>query len=111
MPTMFQAGDYSAATHYLKVVQALGAGRAKASGRAVVEAMKAMPADDPLFGPGTIRADGRKLNPMYLFEVKSPQESQYAWDYYRLVRTVPSDQAFRPLDAGGCPMLARPSRG
>jgi len=111
MPTMFHAGEYSAATHYLKAVEALGVERAKASGRVAVEAMKAMPTDDPLFGPGTIRADGRKLNPMYLFEVKSPRESKYPWDYYRLVRTVPSDQAFRPLDAGGCPMLLRPSKG
>lgn len=111
MPTMFQAGDYSAAVHYLKAVQALGVGRAKASGRVVIDAMKAMPTDDPLFGPGSIRADGRKLNPMHLFEVKSPQESRYPWDYYRLVRTVPSEQAFRPMDAGGCPMLPRLGSG
>lgn len=111
MPTMFQAGDYSAATHYLKAVQALGIERAKASGRMVVDAMREMPTDDPLFGPGSIRADGRKLNPMYLFEVKSPGESRYPWDYYRLVRTVPADQAFRPMGSGNCPMLQRSSKG
>lgn len=105
MPTMVQAGDYSATLHYLKAVHMLGTERAKASGRAVVEAMKAMPTDDPLFGPGSVRADGRKLNPMYLFQVKSPEESKYPWDYYKLVRTIPTDEAFRPLAEGGCSLV------
>ena len=105
MPSMVQAGDYSATLHYLKAAQALGVERAKASGRAVVEAMKAIPTEDPLFGPGSVRPDGRKLNPMYLFQVKSPEESKYPWDYYRLVRTIPADQAFRPLAEGGCPLV------
>ncbi len=105
MPNMLQAGDYSAVTHYLKAVRALGVARAKASGRAVIAQMKAMPVDDPVYGQGSIRADGRKLNPMYLFQVKSPAESRYAWDYYKLVRTVPADQAFRPMSDGGCPMI------
>jgi len=105
MPSMVQAGDYSATLHYLKAAQALGAERAKASGRAVVEAMKAMPTEDPLFGAGSVRADGRKLNPMYLFQVKSPEESQYPWDYYKLIRTIPADEAFRPLTEGGCSLI------
>jgi len=105
MPTMVQAGDYSAALHYLKAVQVLGAERAKASGRAVIEAMKAMPTEDPLFGQGSVRADGRKLNPMYLFQVKSPDESKYPWDYYKLLRTIPTDEAFRPLAEGGCSLI------
>jgi branched-chain amino acid transport system substrate-binding protein len=105
MPTMFQAGDYSATTHYLKAVKSLGVAQAQQSGRATVAAMKAMPTDDPLFGPGLIRADGRKLNPMFLFQVKTPQESRYAWDYYKLIATIPMDQAFRPMNEGGCPMV------
>ena len=105
MPSMVQAGDYSATLHYLKAAHALGVDRAKASGRAVVEAMKAAPTDDPLFGPGSVRADGRKLNPMHLFQVKSPEESKYPWDYYKLIRTIPSDEAFRPMEEGGCDLI------
>ena len=67
--------------------------------------MKAVPSDDPLFGSCVIRADGRRLNPMYLFQVKAPAESKYPWDYYKLLRTTPADQAFRPLDQGGCPLV------
>ncbi len=104
MPSMMQAGDYSAVTHYLKTLAAIGAER-KADGRAVVAAMKGAPTDDPLFGKGTIRPDGRKLNPFYLFRVKSPAESRYPWDYYTLLRTTPADQAFRPMAEGGCPMI------
>jgi len=104
MPTMFQAGDYSAVTHYLKTLAAIGVER-RADGRAVAAAMKATPADDPLFGKGVIRPDGRKLNPFYLFQVKSPVESRYPWDYYKLLHTTPADQAFRPMDQGGCPMV------
>jgi branched-chain amino acid transport system substrate-binding protein len=104
MPTMLQAGDYSAITHYLKAVTALGDGRGR-DGRAVVQEMKLLPTDDPLFGPGSVREDGRKLNPMFLFQVKTPAESKYPWDYYKLLRTIPADQAFRPLAEGGCPMV------
>jgi branched-chain amino acid transport system substrate-binding protein len=104
MPTMLQAGDYSAVTHYLKAATALGGANAK-EGRAVVQEMKALPTDDPLFGPGSVRADGRKLNPMFLFQVKTPAESKYPWDYYKLLRTIPADQAFRPMAEGGCPMV------
>jgi branched-chain amino acid transport system substrate-binding protein len=105
MPNMVQAGDYSAPLHYLKAVRSVGAARAKASGRAVVEAMKALPTDDALFGPGSVREDGRKLNPMYLFQVKAPEESRYPWDYYKLLRTIPSEEAFRPMAEGGCSLV------
>jgi branched-chain amino acid transport system substrate-binding protein len=105
MPCMIQAGDYAATTHYLNVSQAMGIAAAKASGRAAVAAMKATPTTDKLFGPGRIREDGRKLHPMFLFEVKSPAESKYPWDYYRLLQTVPADQAFRPLSEHACPLL------
>ena len=69
--------------------------------------MKELPTDDPLFGKGSIRADGRTLHPMYLFEVKSPAESKGPWDYYKLVRTIPAEEAFRPMDQGGCPLVAK----
>ena len=106
MPNMLQAGDFSAVTHTLKAMQAMGLDRARASGRALIAQMKAMPVEDEAYGHGSIRADGRKLNPMYLFQVKSPAESKYPWDYYRLMRTVPADQAFRPMQDGGCPMVS-----
>ncbi|MGH7043715.1 MAG: ABC transporter substrate-binding protein [Acetobacteraceae bacterium] len=104
MPSMIQAGDYSAVTDYLKTVQRIGLDH-MGDGRAVIAAMKAEPSDDPLFGKCVIRADGRRLNPMYLFQVKAPAESKYPWDYYKLLRTTPADQAFRPLDQGGCPLV------
>ncbi len=104
MPGMIQAGDYSAITHYLKTVQRIGLDH-MSDGRAVIAAMKAVPSDDPLFGRCVIRADGRRLNPMYLFQVKAPGESKHPWDYYTLLRTTPADQAFRPLDQGGCPLV------
>jgi branched-chain amino acid transport system substrate-binding protein len=100
------AGAYASALHYLKAVQDMGVAAAKASGADAVARMKAMPCDDDAFGAGSIRADGRKLHPAYLFEVKRPEESRGAWDYYRLLQTTPSEQAFRPLTEGGC-ALAR----
>jgi len=102
MPTMVQAGVYAGVLHYLKAVQSL---KSKDNGKAVVEKMKAIPTDDPLFGKGTVRADGRTIHPMYLFEVKKPSESKGPWDYYKLIREIPADQAFRPLDKGDCPMI------
>ena len=78
---------------------------AKASGRTIVRQMKAMPTDDPLFGKGTVRADGRVLHPMYLFQVKSPAESKYPWDYYKLVRSIDAAHAFRPIEDGHCPLV------
>jgi branched-chain amino acid transport system substrate-binding protein len=100
-PTMVQAGVYSAVTHYLKAVAAL---KSAADGKAVVAEMKKLPTDDPLFGKGTVRADGRKLHPAYLFEVKSPDESKYPGDFYKLLATIPADEAFRPLKDGNCPL-------
>jgi branched-chain amino acid transport system substrate-binding protein len=104
-PTMVQAGVYSSTLHYLKVANAMGIAAAKADGAATVARLKAMPTDDDCFGPGTIRADGRKLTPAYLWEVKKPSESKGPWDYYKLVATTPADQAFRPLDKGACPLI------
>lgn len=106
MPNMLQAGDFSAITHTLKAMQAMGLPAARASGRALIAQMKAMPVQDEAYGDGSIRADGRVMNPMYLFQVKAPEESRYPWDYYKLVRTVAAEDAFRPLHGGGCPMVA-----
>src|SRR5262245_36214029 len=102
-PTMIHAGVYAAVTHYLKVVETLNSA---VDGKAVVAKMKEVPTDDPLFGPGVIRADGRKVHNMYLFEVKKPEESKYPWDYYKLRATIPAAEAFRPLDQGGCPLVS-----
>jgi branched-chain amino acid transport system substrate-binding protein len=102
MPTMGQAGVYSAVLHYLKAVEAL---KSDAPGAKVVAKMKEMPTDDPVFGKGRIRQDGRKLHNMYLFEVKKPSESKGAWDYYKLRATIPAEQAFRPEKEGGCPLV------
>jgi len=102
-PTMVQAGVYSAVLHYLKAVEAL---KSAADGKAVVAKMKEMPTDDKLFGKGTIRADGRKLHDMYLFEVKKPEESKYPGDDYKLRATIPAAEAFRPLKDGGCPLVS-----
>jgi branched-chain amino acid transport system substrate-binding protein len=101
-PTMVQAGCYSAALHYLKAAKDMGVAAAKASGTDAVARMKAMPAEDDAFGAGSVRADGRKLHPAYLFEVKQPSESQGPWDYYKLLQTVPAEEAFRPLSEGAC---------
>jgi len=98
---MVQAGVYSAVTHYLKAVAAL---KSAADGKAVVAEMKKLPTDDPLFGKGTVRADGRKLQPAYLFEVKAPSDSKYPGDFYTLRATIPADEAFRPLKDGNCPL-------
>ncbi len=104
MPNDMQAGVYSAVLHYLKAVDKTGGAN---DGRAVVTAMKAMPTDDPLFGQGSIRQDGRKLHPMFLFQVKAPNESKDGWDIYKLVATLPAEQAFRPLNEGGCPLVTQ----
>ncbi len=104
-PASTQAGVYSAALHYLKTVVAMGADAARADGRATVAKMKTIPTDDPIFGKGRIRQDGRKIHNMYLFEVKGPSESRYPWDYYRQLATTPAEQAFRPESEGGCAML------
>ena len=105
MPIQNHAGMYSAVLHYLKAVHAMGTAEAKADGAALVRRMKEIPTDDPLFGPGRIRTDGRKIHPMHVFRVKSPNESRYPWDYYRLVRSFTAEDAFRPMREGGCPMV------
>jgi branched-chain amino acid transport system substrate-binding protein len=104
-PNMVQAGDYAATLHYLKAVADIGMVEAKRSGAAVVARMKAMPTDDDCFGAGLIRADGRKLHPSYLFEAKTPGESQGPWDGLKLIATTPADEAFRPQEKGGCPLV------
>ena len=101
-PTMGQAGVYSAVLHYLKAVEAL---KGDADGKAVVAKMKSMPTDDPLFGKGEVRKDGRKVHPAYLFQVKKPGESKGPYDYYTLRSTIPTDQAFRPLSESECPLV------
>jgi len=103
-PSMVQAGVYSAVLHYLKAVQAL---KSDADGKAVVEKMKQMPTDDPAFGKGSIRVDGRKLHPMYLYQVKSPAESKKPWDYYKLVKEIPANDAFRSLSESDCPLVKK----
>jgi branched-chain amino acid transport system substrate-binding protein len=104
-PSMVQAGVYSGLIHYFKAVEAMGGN--PRDGIKVVEKMKSMPTDDALFGKGSIRADGRKIHPAYLFEVKKPEESKGPWDYYKLVGTTPGDQAFRPLSESACPLLKK----
>ena len=103
-PGADHAGVYAGVLHYLKAVDAL---QDDTDGKAIVAKMKAIPTDDILFGKGTIREDGRKLHPAYLFEVKKPSESKYPYDYYKLLQTIPADQAFRPIDQGGCALVAK----
>jgi branched-chain amino acid transport system substrate-binding protein len=102
-PTMNHAGVYASVMHYLKARVALGG---SPDGKAVVAKMKEMPTDDVLFGKGTIRPDGRKLHPAYLFEVKKPEESKYPGDFYKTLATIPAAEAFRPLKDGGCPLVS-----
>jgi branched-chain amino acid transport system substrate-binding protein len=101
-PAMTVAGVYGMTMHYLKAVAAL---KSATDGKAVVAKMKDMPTDDPLFGKGYIRADGRKIHPAYLFEVKSPEESKYPGDDYKLRATIPAEEAFRPMKDDNCPMV------
>jgi len=103
VPTMNMAGVYAGTLHYLKAVAAL---KNATDGKAVVAEMKKLPTDDPLFGKGIIRADGRKIHPAYLFEVKKPSESKYAGDFYKVRATIPAEEAFRPLKDGGCPLVS-----
>jgi len=103
MPTMIHAGVYSEVTHYLKAVQAAGTDEA----RAVVAKMRALPIDDFFARNGKLREDGRMVHDMYLMQVKTPAESKAEWDVYKILATVPGDQAYRPLDQGGCPLVAK----
>ena len=101
MPTMIQAGLYSATMDYLKAIEAIGTDEAPK----VMAQMRAMPINDFFAKGGKIRIDGRMVHDMYLFEVKKPEESKGEWDLYKLLATVPGDEAFRPLDKGGCPLV------
>ncbi len=101
-PTMVQAGVYSSVLHYLKAAADKGVPFMKADGAAVVAQLKAMPTSDDCFGAGSIRADGRKIHPSYLWEVKTPAESKGPYDYYKPIASTPADQAFRPLGKGAC---------
>ncbi|MDT4795399.1 urea ABC transporter, urea binding protein [compost metagenome] len=101
MPNMSQAGAYSSVTHYLKAVQAAGTDETAA----VMKKMKSMPVNDFFAKNGRIREDGRMIHDMYLFEVKTPAESRYPWDYYKVVATVPGEQAFMPASKSQCPLL------
>src|SRR2546421_3390948 len=105
MPSMVQAGVYSGLIHYFKTIDAMGGN--PHDGAKVVAKMKEAPTDDALFGKGTIRPDGRKLHPAYLFEVKAPSESKGPWDYYKLIGTTPGEQAFRPLSESACPLVKK----
>jgi branched-chain amino acid transport system substrate-binding protein len=105
IPNSLDAGDYAGPLHYLKAVKELGVAQAKASGRDAVAMMKQIPTDDDCFGKGLIRADGRKIHPAYLFEVKKPDEVHGFGDFYRLAYTTPIEQAFRPINEGGCPLI------
>src|SRR5471032_2375568 len=103
MPTSVQAGFYSATLAYLNAVKATGMDNAEK----VMAHFKSEKWDDPIFGPSYVRPDGRKMHDMYLFEVKTPAESKGPWDYYKLLATVPGDQAFRPMDPSTCAMIAK----
>ena len=102
MPNDMQAGMYAATAHLLKAYAQV---KSAADGKKLVDAMKATPTDDPLFGNGKIREDGRHIHPVYLMQVKSPSESKGEWDVFRMVSTVKPEDAFRPLDQGQCPFL------
>lgn len=104
MPSQVQAGAYSATMHYLKAVAENGA---PDDGGALVETMKATPTEDDAFGIGSVRVDGRKMHDMYLFEVKQPAESTSEWDLYKLLATIPAEEAFRPLSESECALVSQ----
>ncbi|WOH84868.1 ABC transporter substrate-binding protein [Bradyrhizobium sp. BEA-2-5] len=104
-PTMVQAGVYAGVRHYLKALEALGGN--SHDGAKIVEKMKSMPTEDDLFGKGEIQPNGRTIHNAYLFEVKKPSESKGPWDFYKLVGTVPGDQAFTPLAESTCALLKK----
>jgi branched-chain amino acid transport system substrate-binding protein len=103
--TMVQAGVYSSVLHWLKVAGQAGVPAMKGSGTEIVAKLKAMPTDDDCFGPGSIRIDGRKIHPSYLWQIKKPSESKGPWDYYKPVASTPAEDAFRPLSEGHCPLV------
>ena len=101
MPTMTHAGVYSAVSHYLKAVKAVGT----SDSQAVLAKMREMPVDDFFSRGGIIRKDGRMVHDMLLVQVKTPAESKYPWDYYKVLATIPGDQAFRPIGESECPLV------
>lgn len=105
MPTMMHAGVYSSLLHYFKALEALGGNFD--DGIKIVEKMKSLPTEDVLFGKGVVQSNGRKIHPAYLFEVKTPSESKKPWDYYKLVATIPAEEAFMPLSESTCPLLKK----
>ncbi|MDA9549782.1 ABC transporter substrate-binding protein [Bradyrhizobium yuanmingense] len=105
MPSMTVAGLYAEILHYLKAMEALGSN--PRDGAKVVAKMKELPTDDPLFGKGPLRQDGRRLIPAYLFEVKKPEESKGPWDYYKLVATIAPEDAAKPLKDSDCPLVKK----
>ncbi len=105
-PCQNVAGTYSATLHYLKAAAAVGQETAKTNGAAVVAKMKEMQVTDPLYGPAVIRANGRLMNKMYLFQVKQPSQSTGEWDYVQAVETVEPEKAFRPMTQASCAMAA-----
>ena len=105
MPSMTQAGNYAMVLHYLKAMEALGGN--PNDGAKVVAKMKELPTDDTLFGKGPLRADGRRLIPAYLFEVKKPEESKGPWDYYKQIATIAPEDAAKPLEASDCPLVKK----
>ncbi|HEX2686116.1 MAG TPA: ABC transporter substrate-binding protein, partial [Kofleriaceae bacterium] len=104
MPTMVHAGVYSSVLHYLKTIAELKSAK---DGKAVVAKMESMPTDDPLFGKGSIDPNGRKRHSMYVYEVKAPADSKAKWDYYKLIREIPADQAFRAPADSGCSLVQK----
>jgi branched-chain amino acid transport system substrate-binding protein len=104
-PTMVQAGVYSGLLHYFKALEALGGN--PHDGVKVVEKMKSIPTEDKLFGKGLVEPNGRTIHSAYLFEVKKPSESKGPWDFYKLIGTVPGDQAFTPLSESKCALLKK----
>jgi branched-chain amino acid transport system substrate-binding protein len=104
-PSMVQAGVYAGLIHYFKALEALGSN--PHDGAKIVAKMKELPTDDPLFGRARSEANGRKIHPGYLFEVKKPSESKAPWDFYKLAGTVPADQAFTPIEKSTCALLKK----
>lgn len=102
-PTANQAGVYAGTLHYLRAAAAADI----SDGQAVVAKMKELPSKDPLFGEGKVRADGRHIHNMYLFQVKTPQESKAPWDFYKLIETIPAAEAFRPIEQGNCALAMK----
>ena len=101
-PTSNHAAAYSGVLHFLKAREAAKTG----DGKKIVAQMKAMPTDDEVYGKGSVRVDGRKLHPMYLFQVKTPAESKGPWDFAKVIAEVPADEAWRSLAEGGCALAA-----